>query len=656
MVTIRSFTRFSIAALVFAGSGVLISAPASAENDGRSRYIVTFVKGKNSSTEAARLRAQNIVVPDVLESVISGLIVELPDAAVQALALIPGVASIERDQIATASDTQSGATWGLDRIDQRALPLNQTFSYPSSAGSGVDVYVVDTGVRSTHTEFTGRVSLPGYSSFPDGTEDCDGHGTHVAGTIAGSTWGVAKQATIIPVRVLDCFGSGSYSDIISALDWIAQTRTGPAVVNMSLGGGFSTAMNTAVENLVTSGVTVVVAAGNNGNSLFSSRLACDYSPASAPNAITVGSTTSSDARSSFSNFGTCLDIFAPGSSITSAVSSGDAATAVYSGTSMASPHVAGVAALYLGANPTATPASVTSALKAAATPNVVTSPGTGSPNLLLWSDSGPVAPQPLAVATSTLPNGIVGVSYSANLQASGGNGTYTWTATGLPGGLTLAPNGTITGTPTTVGTSTFEATVTSESISASRTVSLTVAPATSITTTSLPNGTVNVLYSATLLASGGSGSYTWTATGLPGGLTLATNGTISGRPTTSGPFTINATAASGASTDSKSWNITVSPAPVLPSAFNKLSPGNRTTGISRTTTNLTWAASANATSYEVCFSRTNSCTSWINVGNVTSWRTPSLLSRTVYYWQIRASNASGTVLGNGGIWRFTTAR
>lgn len=566
MVKIRSFTRFSIAALVFAGSGVLISAPASAENEGRSRYIVTFVKGKNSRSEAARLRAQNIVVPDVLESVISGLIVELPDAAVQALALIPGVASIERDQIATASDVQTGATWGLDRIDQRTLPLNQTFAYPSSAGSGVDVYVVDTGVRSTHTEFTGRVS-PGYSSFTDGTEDCDGHGTHVAGTIAGSTWGVAKQATIIPVRVLDCFGSGTYSDIISALDWIAQTRTGPAVVNMSLGGGLSTAMNTAVENLITSGVTVVVAAGN------SNRNACNYSPASAPNAITVGSTTSSDARSSFSNFGTCLDIFAPGSSITSAVSSDDSATAVYSGTSMASPHVAGVAALYLGANPTATPALVTSALKASATPNRVTSRGTGSPNLLLWSDSGPVAPQPLAIETSTLPNGTENASYSATLQASGGSGSYTWTQTGLPDGLTLAPNGTISGSPTAAGSSTVTVTVTSDGVDASRDLSL-----------------------------------------------------------------------------------TVSPALVLPSAFNKLSPRNLATGVSRTTTNLTWAASTNATSYEMCFSRTNSCTSWTNVGNVTSWRTPALLSRTRYFWQVRARNGAGTVLGNGGIWRFTTAR
>jgi subtilisin family serine protease len=310
--------------------------------------------------------------------------VELPAAAVEALARNPRVARIEPDGIATKSATQSGATWGLDRIDQASLPLNGSYTYPDSAGAGVHAYILDTGILTGHTEFGSRLK-PGHSVIKDrrGTTDCDGHGTHVAGTVGGSTWGVAKQAWLVPVRVLDCRGSGTWSGIIAGLDWVRANHVKPAVANMSLGGGAISSVDAAVANLVSAGVTVVVAAGN------SNLNACNYSPARAATAITVGATASNDARAGYSNFGTCLDIFAPGSGITSAWFRSTTSTNTISGTSMASPHVAGVAALLLGANTSWTPAQVASALTGRALTATVGNPGPGSPNLLLnlgtWS-------------------------------------------------------------------------------------------------------------------------------------------------------------------------------------------------------------------------------------------------------------------------------
>lgn len=283
--------------------------------------------------------------------------------------------------VVRAVATQSPASsWGLDRTDQRALPLNNTYSY-ATTGSGVDAYIVDTGVLSTHTEFTGRIRAGFAATGLTGTEDCNGHGTHVAGTTAGATYGIAPGATVIPVRVLDCNGSGTLSGVISGIDWAIQDHTTtPAVLNMSLGGGLSGILDAAVQRAVDDGITVVVAAGN------SAADACAYSPAAAPNAITVGSTTTSDTRSSFSNYGDCVDVFAPGSAIKSAWHTGTTITNTISGTSMASPHVAGVAARILSANPTFTPAQVAGVIRTTATTNVVLD-SRSTNNLLVFADA-----------------------------------------------------------------------------------------------------------------------------------------------------------------------------------------------------------------------------------------------------------------------------
>ncbi|MGH3084736.1 MAG: S8 family serine peptidase, partial [Gaiellaceae bacterium] len=250
-------------------------------------------------------------------------------------------------------------------------------------------YIIDTGVRGTHNEFTGRMGNGAdFVGDGNGTNDCHGHGTHVAGTTGGTTYGVAKGFMIHPVRVLNCQGSGTTSGVIAGVDWVTNNSPSPAVANMSLGGGVSTALDNAVSSSISSGVSYAIAAGN------SNANACNFSPARVGTANTVGSTTSSDARSSFSNYGTCLDIFAPGSSITSAWNTSDTTTNTISGTSMATPHVAGAIALYLDANPGAPPATVTSALVSNATTGKVSNPGAGSPNRLLYSIFGTPAPPP----------------------------------------------------------------------------------------------------------------------------------------------------------------------------------------------------------------------------------------------------------------------
>lgn len=347
-----------------------------------------------------------------------GFATRMPEAAARALSRDPRVAYVEENGEVSASATQTGATWGLDRVDQRDLPLNQAYTY-NATGAGVNAYIVDTGILTGHTDFGGRAS-PGYTAINDGrgSEDCNGHGTHVAGTVGGGRWGVAKGVRLYAVRVLGCNGSGTNAGVIAGIDWVAQNRVLPAVANMSLGGGASQAVDDAIARATAAGVTMVVAAGNENQN------ACNVSPARAPSAITVGSTTSSDARSSFSNFGTCVDIFAPGSSITSAWYTSTTATNTISGTSMASPHVAGAAALYLEANPSASPAAVTTALTSNSTPNKVTSAGTGSPNRLLYTgfigggggggDTTPPSTSITAPASGATVSGTVTVSASAS--------------------------------------------------------------------------------------------------------------------------------------------------------------------------------------------------------------------------------------------------
>jgi serine protease len=330
------------------------------------------------------------------ENALRGFSVAMSATAAAALARSPGVRYVEQDSVREIVATQTGATWGLDRIDQRDRPTNGTYIYDTDA-SVVDVYIIDTGIRSTHTDFGGRVSSVGFTAITDGngTNDCNGHGTHVAGTVGGATYGVAKGVTLHAVRVLGCTGSGSTSGVIAGVDWVTANHVKPAVANMSLGGGASTALDDAVRNSIAAGVTYAIAAGN------SNANACNSSPARVTQALTVGSSTNADARSSFSNFGTCVDLFAPGSSITSAWNTSNTATNTISGTSMASPHVAGVAALYLAGDPTATSATVHAAVVSNASLGKLTGVGTGSPNRLLYSRFGapPVDSPPSASFT-----------------------------------------------------------------------------------------------------------------------------------------------------------------------------------------------------------------------------------------------------------------
>ncbi|MGB8981492.1 MAG: S8 family peptidase [Anaerolineales bacterium] len=310
---------------------------------------------------------------------LKGFAATLPEQALQGLQHNPHVLYIEADQVVTLdSDQIDPPSWGLDRIDQRALPLNAKYTY-NFTGAGVNAYIIDTGILPTHVDFGGRASVA-YDAVGDGQNgiDCNGHGTHVAGTVGGASYGVAKGVRLYAVRVLDCSGSGTNAGVIAGVDWVTAHHTDPAVANMSLGGSASDAIDLAVNNSISAGVTYSIAAGN------SRRDACRFSPARVPAALTIAATTNTDTRASYSNYGTCVDLFAPGSGITSAWIGSNTATSTISGTSMATPHVTGVAALYLQAHPTALPAAVATAIKSSATLNVVLDPK-GSPNLLLYS-------------------------------------------------------------------------------------------------------------------------------------------------------------------------------------------------------------------------------------------------------------------------------
>jgi subtilisin family serine protease len=321
---------------------------------------------------------------------LQGFAIRMPEAAAKRLAADSRVSSVSQDATVSLGTTQTGATWGLDRIDQRNLPLDGNYTYTTTA-SNVTAYIIDTGIRATHTQFGGRASV-GYDAVGDGQNgnDCNGHGTHVAGTVGGSTYGVAKGVHLVAVRVLNCSGSGTNSGVIAGIDWVTGNHASgaPAVANMSLGGGADSTIDQAVRNSIADGVTYAVAAGNDNAN------ACNSSPARTAEAITVGATDSADNRASFSNYGTCLDIFAPGVNITSSWNSSDTATNTISGTSMATPHVAGAAALYLADNPAASPQTVRNALVANGTTGVVGNPGTGSPNVLLYTGSGSPPPPP----------------------------------------------------------------------------------------------------------------------------------------------------------------------------------------------------------------------------------------------------------------------
>nr|MDT0659609.1 S8 family peptidase [Micromonospora sp. DSM 115978] len=440
-------------------------------------YIVVFKDAKVTragvTTSARGLAAKHGgTVARTYRDALRGFEARLTETAAKRLAAHPSVKYVQQNHTVSIAGTQTPTpSWGLDRIDQRALPLNNTFVYPNTA-TGVRAYIIDTGIRFSHNDFGGR-AVTGFDAIDGGSaDDGNGHGTHVAGTVGGTAYGVAKNVTLVGVRVLNNSGSGTYAQVIAGIDWVtADHDPGElAVANMSLGGPFDQAVNDAVARSIADGITYGIAAGNSGAN------ACSYSPASVPAAITVGATTSTDARASYSNIGSCLDIFAPGSAITSAWIGSDTATRTINGTSMAAPHVTGAAALALAANPTYTPQQIRDLLVGQATPNVVTNPGTGSPNLLLYTGdivppsqdfsiavtptAGALDPggsltatvstattvgaaQPVSLAVSGLPAG-VSASFSPATVTSGGSATLTLTSTtgAAPGSYPL----TITGT------------------------------------------------------------------------------------------------------------------------------------------------------------------------------------------------------------------
>jgi subtilisin family serine protease len=359
-------------------------------------YIVVMKDEGGDAADAAQLKSRTAVrdlADDVLAdadapgadvrrtyaTALKGFTVTADRDEARRLAADPAVAYVEQNRVERGDGTQDEPTWGLDRIDQRDLPLSGSYAYDSEAAD-VNAYIVDSGIRVSHKEFGGRAKY-GVDLVDDDAkaDDCHGHGTHVAGTVGGATYGVAKSAKLIAVRVLDCENRGTTEDVIAGYEWVAANAEKPAVANVSIGGSATDAKDAAVTGMVQAGVTVAVSAGNDNTD------SCTQSPARAPDVLTVAATSGTDARWASSNYGKCVDVFAPGHQIVSAGRASDTANATMSGTSMATPHVTGAAALYLGAHPTASPATVTKAMLDASSKDKVTSPGADSPNKLLYS-------------------------------------------------------------------------------------------------------------------------------------------------------------------------------------------------------------------------------------------------------------------------------
>lgn len=384
--TIRVRALLAAAALCV---GVVLVAPPAAATP-RAGFVVTLAPGVATGPVLSLVRALGGEVGFVYRHALNGFSVTLPVPALPALRGLLGVAAVQADQVVHVDSTQvNPPSYGLDRVDQRALPLSSSYSYRAT-GAGVTAYVIDTGLTYNHVDF-GKRAVPGFDAITNGggAVDCYGHGTHVAGTLGGKAYGIAKGVRLVGVRVLDCQGSGSSSQVIAGLDWVVANHTAgtPAVANLSFGGSADTAIDTAVKNVIADGVTVGVAAGNDGGlltDLLDLSNACNGSPSRVPDALTVAATGSDDTRASYSNIGSCVDLFAPGTAIVSDWYTSPSATETLDGTSMATPHVVGTAALYLAEHKSATPAQVANAVLGAATTDVVKSPGRGTPNRLLF--------------------------------------------------------------------------------------------------------------------------------------------------------------------------------------------------------------------------------------------------------------------------------
>ena len=439
--SLRRLAGVGIAAAATIAAGVSLASPAGAAEGqilGASSataiegsYIVVMKDGAQAQTASADSLAARHggKVKHRFNATIKGFSATMSEKQAKRLAADPAVAYVEADQVVSlAADQLNPPSWGLDRIDQRDLPLNSKYSYSTTA-SNVNAYIIDTGILISHNDFGGR-AVHGRDTVDNDNNatDCNGHGTHVAGTVGGTAYGVAKGVRLIGVRVLNCQGSGTNAGVIAGVDWVTSNHTKPAVANMSLGGGASTALDDAVRRSISAGVSYAVASGN------SNANACNYSPARVSEALSVNASDRNDARASFSNYGTCTDLFAPGVSITAPWYTSNTATNTNSGTSMASPHVAGAAALYLAANPSATPSQVHSAIVNAASTGKISNPGSGSANRLLYTGSGGTDPEPptgcAAVTNGTdvsIPD--AGSTVYSNITISGCSGNASTSST-----------------------------------------------------------------------------------------------------------------------------------------------------------------------------------------------------------------------------------
>lgn len=630
-------------------------------------YIVVLKSSlSNSEIQIADLILKYIFKTEFqYNNAIKGFASQLTDNQVTALAKDLRIAYIEQDQYVQIVTTQTNATWGLDRIDQRTLPLNAQYTYTEN-GAGVDAYVIDTGIRKGHSDFGGR-AVTGYDAITlnGSAEDANGHGTHVAGTIGGTTWGVAKNVRLIAVRVLNSSGSGTIAQVVAGIDWVtANHTTNPAVANMSLGGSKSDALDTAVKNSIADGVVYCVAAGNETSD------ASTRSPAGVTEAITVGATDSQDAFATFSNYGSVVDISAPGVSIKSAWYTSNTATNTISGTSMATPHVAGAVALYLQSNPAATPAEVSSAITANATNSVITGLPSGTVNKLLHSGSGS-GPVPLPPAAPTLvspASGTLGVTIPAALawNASAEATTYTIQVSTSQAFTTLAFSASgVTTTSTsasglTAGTAYYWRVLAANANGNSAwsgVWNITTAggnPPAAPTLRSPSNGATNQSLTPTLawysvtgatsyrLQVSTSSTFATSEVDLAG-ITTTSVGVSGLTAGTTYYWRVLAANANGEGPWSSARRFTTA-APKPPAAPRLLSPSSNATNVSQSPT-LSWNASTGATSYNLQVSTSSTfATRVVDLTGITttSAAVSGLAGYTRYYWRVSATNANGT--------------